>query len=211
MDEMQANCPPEPEGVNAFKITHTFLSEMRPPLQGLPRTSRWLLIQVRPPKPSCLLSTMAGLYCLCTQTTTAFCFPFSRKKIYVLAIFLSYEIDSFLAFTAMLQWLFTNGGIHTCHGHQALFFFFFARTCPVSAHREKGLESRCELNSELIIGFSLATATLDKRSTKTFSNYAIGTISKEDREIPKAKIFQILWERSGGHPVGQLSAANTHT
>ena len=184
---------------------------MRPPLQGLPRTSRWLLIQVRPPKPSCLLSTMAGLYCLCTQTTTAFCFPFSRKKIYVLAIFLSYEIDSFLAFTAMLQWLFTNGGIHTCHGHQALFFFFFARTCPVSAHREKGLESRCELNSELIIGFSLATATLDKRSTKTFSNYAIGTISKEDRRNTKSKnISNSLgtFRRPSSRPA--LSRQHTH-
>lgn len=29
MDEMQANCPPEPEGVNAFTITHTFLLRMQ--------------------------------------------------------------------------------------------------------------------------------------------------------------------------------------
>jgi hypothetical protein len=28
MDEMQANCPPEPEGENALKITHTFLLQM---------------------------------------------------------------------------------------------------------------------------------------------------------------------------------------
>lgn len=29
MDEMQANCPPELEGGNALKITHTFLLGMR--------------------------------------------------------------------------------------------------------------------------------------------------------------------------------------
>lgn len=47
MDEMQANCPPEPEGVNAFKITRTFPLRVCAPLRGFPRASWWLLIQTQ--------------------------------------------------------------------------------------------------------------------------------------------------------------------
>ena len=128
MDEMQANCPLEPEGVNAFKITHTFLLGMCWPLKSLPRTSQWLLIQMKklyqvmptktvmsyfpPPAPN---APNAIYNCF------PFLFSFLKKNIYT-NFFLSYKINYFLEFPATLWWPFTNGRVHICHDRQPPFY-----------------------------------------------------------------------------------------
>lgn len=101
MDEMQANCPLEPEGVNAFKITHTFLLWMCWPLQNLPRTSQWLLIQMKKLYKVTPTKTVASYSPPAVPSAPAhnlqlhsfFVFIFKEKNTY--AFSLSYTIDYF--------------------------------------------------------------------------------------------------------------------
>lgn len=139
MDEMQANCPLEPEGVNAFKITHTFLLWMRWPLQNLPRTSQWLLIQMKklyevmPTKtimsysPPPVLNAPAHNL----QLHSFFVFIFKEKiHIFFLSVI---RLTALGIFSHSMD----PNRVHICHDHQPPFFLL---GCVQSQHTVKRVQ-----------------------------------------------------------------------